>query len=55
MLKWALLCLLVAVATAFSQATLFDSSTQVPAKVLCYAALALFVVFVGLGGHSRRI
>jgi uncharacterized membrane protein YtjA (UPF0391 family) len=55
MLKWALLCLLVALATAFSQATLFDQSTQAVAKVLCYAALALFVVFVGMVGRSRRI
>lgn len=54
MLKWALLCLMVAVAAAFGQTALLDSSTQAAAKVLCYAALALFVVLVGVGGTSRR-
>lgn len=54
MLKWALLCLLVAIAAAFGQTAPLDASTQGAAKVLCYGALALFVLFVGLGGHSRR-
>jgi uncharacterized membrane protein YtjA (UPF0391 family) len=54
MLKWALLCFLIAIAAAFGQTVLLDSSTQAAAKVLCYGALALFVVFVGLGGTRRR-
>ena len=54
MLKWALLCLLVAVAAALGQTLLLDDSTQGAAKVLCYGSLALFVVFVGLGGTRRR-
>jgi uncharacterized membrane protein YtjA (UPF0391 family) len=54
MLKWALLCFLVAVAAAFSQTAFVDASSQAAAKVLCYASLALFVVLVGLGGTSRR-
>jgi uncharacterized membrane protein YtjA (UPF0391 family) len=54
MLKWALLCLLVAIATAFGQTALLDETTREAAKVLCYGALALFVVFVGLGGTRRR-
>lgn len=54
MLKWALLCLLVAVAAAFGRTALFDDAAQGAAKVLCYASLAMFVAFVGLGGISRR-
>ncbi len=54
MLKWALVCFLIAIAAAFSQTAFFDSSTQAAAKVLCFGSLALFVVFVGLGGTSRR-
>ncbi len=54
MLKWALLCFLVAIAAAFGQATPLDASTQGVAKVLCYGSLALFVVLVGVGGTSRR-
>lgn len=55
MLKWALLCFLVAIAAAFGQSGFVDASAQDAAKVLCYGALALFVVFTGLGGTSRRI
>jgi uncharacterized membrane protein YtjA (UPF0391 family) len=55
MLKWALLCFLMAVAAAFGQTALSDASTQGAAKVLCYVSLVLFVVFVGLVGTRRRI
>ncbi|MGZ3274755.1 MAG: hypothetical protein ACXU82_10595 [Caulobacteraceae bacterium] len=55
MLKWALLCLLVALAAAFGQTATLDASTQGAVKVLCYACLALFVLLVGIGGTSRRI
>ena len=54
MLKWALLCFLVAIAAAFAQAPGLDYPVQAAAKALCYVSLALFVVLVGLGGHSRR-
>ena len=54
MLKWALLCFLVAVVAAFGQTALLDANGQTLAKVLCYGALALFVLFTGLGGTSRR-
>jgi uncharacterized membrane protein YtjA (UPF0391 family) len=54
MWKWALLCLFVAVFTAFAQTAGLDTATQSVAKVLCFGSLALFVVFVGLGGISRR-
>jgi uncharacterized membrane protein YtjA (UPF0391 family) len=54
MLRWALLCFLVAVIAAFGQTALLDSTTQAAAKVLCYVSLVLFVVFVGLGGTRRR-
>jgi uncharacterized membrane protein YtjA (UPF0391 family) len=54
MLKWAFLCFLVAVAAALGETALSDPSTQAAAKVLCYGSLALFVVFVGLVGASRR-
>lgn len=49
MLKWALLFLAMAIAAAFAPATGLDGLAQGSAKVLCFAALALFVVFVGLG------
>jgi uncharacterized membrane protein YtjA (UPF0391 family) len=55
MLKWALLCFLAAVAAAFGENALPDAAAQGAAKVLCFGALALFVLFVGLGGTSRRI
>ncbi len=55
MLKWALLCFVLAIAAALAPAAGLDGSAQSAAKVLCFAALALFVVFVGLGGTSRRI
>ena len=54
MLKWAFFCLLVAIVAAFGQTQILDSATQAAAKVLCFGSLALFVVFIGLGGHSRR-
>ena len=54
MLKWALLCLAVAVAAAFAGSEGFDGPTLGAAKVLCFAALALFVVLVGVSGVSRR-
>jgi uncharacterized membrane protein YtjA (UPF0391 family) len=54
MLKWALLFFLMAVAAAFGQAALVDDATQAAAKVLCFGSLAMFVLFVGLGSHSRR-
>ena len=54
MLKWALLSLIVAVFAAFAQTAVVDSASQTLAKVLCYGSLTLFVLFVGLGGVSRR-
>jgi uncharacterized membrane protein YtjA (UPF0391 family) len=54
MLKWALLCILVAIAAAFGQTLFPDSAAQGAAKVLCYGSLALFVVFVGLIGTAAR-
>jgi uncharacterized membrane protein YtjA (UPF0391 family) len=54
MLKWALLCLVVAIVAAFGQTAPLDSATQSAAKVLCFGSLALFVLLVGLGGRSRR-
>ena len=56
MLKWALLCFLVAVASAFGQTVFADSAAQGAAKVLCYLSLAMFVVLVGIagGGHGHR-
>ena len=54
MLKWAWLCLVVAVAAFFGQTALLSAAAQGAAKVLCYIALALFVLLVGLGGTSRR-
>jgi uncharacterized membrane protein YtjA (UPF0391 family) len=54
MLKWALLCLVVAIVAAFGQTAPIDGATQAAAKVLCYGSLALFVVLVGLRSHSRR-
>jgi uncharacterized membrane protein YtjA (UPF0391 family) len=56
MLKWALLCFLVAIAAAFGQTVFPDSASQGAAKFVCYASLAMFVVLVGIsgGGHSHR-
>ena len=50
MLKWALLCLLTAIVAALAPAAGLAAPAQSAAKVLCFASLALFVVFVGLGG-----
>lgn len=55
MLKWALLCFVLAIAAAMAPGVGLDGADQSAAKVLCFASLALFVVFVGLGGTSRRI
>lgn len=55
MLKWALLCFVMAVAAALAPAAGLDEPAQSAAKVLCFASLALFVVFVGIGGAHRRI
>ena len=49
MLKWALLFLVMAIAAALAPTAGLDAPAQGAAKVLCFAALALFVVFVGLG------
>ena len=54
MLKWALLFLIMAIAAAFGQSAPLDSATQAAAKVLCFGCLAMFVLFIGLGSHSRR-
>jgi uncharacterized membrane protein YtjA (UPF0391 family) len=54
MLKWAFVYLVIAVFAAFGQMAPLDSATQAAAKVLCFGCLALFVLFVGLGGYSRR-
>lgn len=54
MLKWALLFLVMAIAAALAPVTGLDGPAQGAAKVLCFAALALFVVFVGLGVTAPR-
>jgi uncharacterized membrane protein YtjA (UPF0391 family) len=54
MLKWALLFLAMAIAAALAPLSGLDGPAQGAAKVLCFAALALFVVFVGVSGASRR-
>ncbi len=54
MLKWALLFLALAIAAALAPMTGLDGPAQGAAKVLCFAALALFVVFVGLGVTTSR-
>ena len=54
MLKWALFCLAMALVAAFAQTAGLDVVTQVVAKVLCFGSLVMFVVFVALGGTSRR-
>jgi uncharacterized membrane protein YtjA (UPF0391 family) len=54
MLKWALIFLIMAIAAAFGQTAPLDGATQAAAKVLCFGSLAMFVLFVGLGSHSRR-
>ena len=54
MLKWALLCLAMAIAAAFARSAGLDGPLLSAAKVLCFAALALFVVLVGVSGLSRR-
>ncbi len=54
MLKWALLFLALAIAAALAGRTGLDGPFLAAAKVLCFAALALFVVFVGVGGAARR-
>ena len=55
MLKWAALFLALAIAAALTGGAGLNEATQGAAKVLCFAALALFVVFVGVGGISRRV
>jgi len=55
MLKWALFFLAMAIAAAFAGTAPLDAPTLGAAKVLCFAALALFVVFVGVGGATRRV
>jgi uncharacterized membrane protein YtjA (UPF0391 family) len=55
MLKWALLFLAMAIAAALAPMVgALDGPAQGAAKVLCFAALALFVVFVGLGVTAPR-
>ena len=54
MLKWALLCLAIAIAAAFAGSEGLNGPSLGAAKVLCFAALAGFVVLVGVSGVSRR-
>jgi uncharacterized membrane protein YtjA (UPF0391 family) len=57
MLKWALVFLALAVAVAaVAGSEGLDGAAMSAAKVLCFCALALFVVFVGLSaGIGRRV
>ena len=55
MIKWALICLALALAAAFAGTVGLDGPIVGMAKALCFAGLVLFVVFVGVGGASRRI
>jgi uncharacterized membrane protein YtjA (UPF0391 family) len=55
MLRWSLLFLVMAIAAALAPSAGLDGPATAAARVLCFAALALFVVFVGVGGASRRI
>jgi hypothetical protein len=56
MLKWALMFLAVAVASALAQVVGAQGVGLIAARVLCLGSLALFVLCVGfgVGGTSRR-
>ena len=54
MLKWALMFLAVAVASALAQAVGATGAGLIAARVLLLVSLAMFVVCVGFGGMSRR-
>jgi len=54
MLKWALMFLAVAVASALAQVVGAEGIGLVAARVVCVGALAMFVVCIGFGGTSRR-
>ena len=54
MLKWALFFLALAIVAALAQTAGVDALGLAAARVLCIAALALFVFCVGVGGTRRR-
>ena len=54
MLKWALVCLALAVAMAAVAGVGLAGAAMALAKALFFAGLMLFVVLVGLAGASRR-
>jgi hypothetical protein len=56
MLKWALMFLAVAVASALAQVIGAQGVGLIAARVLCLGSLAMFVLCVGfgVGGTSRR-
>jgi uncharacterized membrane protein YtjA (UPF0391 family) len=54
MLKWALMFLAVALAAALAQVVGAEGAGLIAARVLCFVALAMFVLCVGFGGTSRR-
>lgn len=55
MLRWALVFLATAIAAAIAATVGLDGPAMGVAKAVCLSALVLFVVFVGVGGSSRRI
>jgi uncharacterized membrane protein YtjA (UPF0391 family) len=55
MLKWALIFLIVAMGAVIAGSVGLDGPAMGLAKALCFSALILFVVLVGVGGASRRV